>query len=142
MRNLALLLDTNVVMNYILERPNGFEDAQFLFDCCQKGTINGYLAFHSVSIIWYALRKKPVDERRSVLLRICKLLTVIGASHHDVVQAILNDDFKDFEDCLQEKCAVAAGADYIVTENKKDFFLSVIPAVTTHEMRLILKEQE
>ena len=61
-------------------------------------------------------------------------LTVAGASHNAVVRAILNEDFPDFEDCLQEKCALEVGADYIITRNVKDFSASEIPAVTPAEM--------
>ena len=38
-----------------------------------------------------------------------------------VMRAIENSDFADFEDNLQDCCAAYAGADYIVTVNKKDF---------------------
>lgn len=31
------------------------------------------------------------------------------------------NDFKDFEDCIQDECAVAVNADCIVTCNVKDF---------------------
>ena len=36
-----------------------------------------------------------------------------------------NDKFIDFEDCLQEQCAVEEVADYIVTRNPDDFIESV-----------------
>ena len=55
-----------------------------------------------------------------------------------LVSAIKNENFPDFEDCLQEKCAVAVRADFVVTNNVKDFKTSVIPAVTPSEMLAIL----
>ncbi len=39
--------------------------------------------------------------------------------------ALDNDKFIDFEDCLQEQCAVEEVADYIVTRNPDDFIESV-----------------
>ena len=62
------------------------------------------------------------------------MLTVTSASHEEVVDAIQNENFSDFEDCLQEKCALNVGADFIVTNNVKDFSASQIPAVTPAEI--------
>ena len=52
---------------------------------------------------------------------ICRLLTVAGASHAQVLEAIDNVQFKDFEDCLQDECAGMVHADCLVTCNLKDF---------------------
>lgn len=67
-------------------------------------------------------------------MALCKIINVTGAVHESVISAIENDDFPDFEDCLQEKCAENANAEYIVTENVRDFRTSHIPAVTAAEM--------
>lgn len=40
-----------------------------------------------------------------------------------------NKEFSDLDDCLQEECAVAVSADYIVTRNMKDFVNSKVPAI-------------
>lgn len=138
---MVLLIDTNVVLDYILIREPQYYYANQLIEYCQKFNVKGYIAFHSVSIIWYNLRKKTTpSERRKFLLNITDFFTVTGASHNAVVRAILDEDFPDFEDCLQEKCALEVGADYIVTNNIKDFKTSKIPAVTPEEMCEILSE--
>ena len=41
-----------------------------------------------------------------------------------------NDDFSDFEDCLQMECAKSYEADYIVTRNVSDYETSEIKAIT------------
>ena len=135
---MVLLIDANVILNYLLNREPFFNNSFRLIDDCRNGKVDAYIAFHTVSIIWYALRKMPVSERRPILLDICELMAVVSASHQKVLQAIMEDDFPDFEDCLQEKCAETVHADYIVTENKKDFSASKIPAVTSAEMIDIL----
>ena len=140
MKNITLLIDANVLLNYLLNRPPECVYAKEILDFCRRKKINGYMAFHTVSIIWYALRKKAVQERRSLLLDLCELVKVTGASHEDVISAKKNDIFVDFEDCLQEKCAKKVNAEYIVTENIKDFAQSSIPAVTSAQMADILSE--
>lgn len=55
------------------------------------------------------------------LKNICRVLTVAGALHEQVLVAIDNVQFKDFEDCLQDECARMVNADCLVTCNMKDF---------------------
>ncbi len=66
-------------------------------------------------------------------MNICKVLTVAGADQGEVIKAIEKSDFKDFEDCLQDRCAVSVAADYIVTRNVKDFTTAEIKAITPEE---------
>jgi len=55
-----------------------------------------------------------------------------------VFDALERDDFKDFEDCLQDACAEMVAADYIVTRNIKDFEHSKIPAIAPDEFLKLL----
>lgn len=68
------------------------------------------------------IRKQETEEKaRDWLNNICEILTVTGATQDQVKEAIKNIRFHDFEDCLQDECAVHANAEYIVTCNAKDF---------------------
>ena len=46
---MVLLIDTNVVMDYLQERKDFFEDARKIMQCCSDGKAEGYVAFHSIS---------------------------------------------------------------------------------------------
>lgn len=142
MKSMVLLIDTNVVIDYICERRPQYETASCVIASCQKKNISGYIAFHSLPTIWYILRKLPAARRRRLLLETTRLLAVTGASHDAVVHAIQNEAFSDFEDCLQEQCALQVDADYIVTENTRHFANSAIPAVTSAEMLQILYDRK
>lgn len=67
------------------------------------------------------LKKVPDEIRRETLKEICEILDVAYAGRELVMNAIDNKEFKDFEDNLQDCCAVNVGADYIITANIKDF---------------------
>ena len=127
----SVLIDTNVVYTYLTEREDVYlyESRKIIYLCATE-KIKGYIAFHTLSNIWFIARKIPSMIRRLWLLRICQILTVAGASHSDVLDAIHNDNFPDFEDCLQDKCAKAAGCDYLITTNIKDFRTSEVRALT------------
>lgn len=133
---MIVLIDANVILDYVTSREPFYREAYRIMDLCHRKEVQGYIAFHSVSIIWYVLRKFiPNDsERRLWLRKILQILRVTGADHEEVLKAVEMDHFKDFEDCLQNKCAEAVQAQYIVTNNVKDFKESIIKAVTPGEL--------
>ena len=138
---LRVLIDTNVAYTFISERDDSFSTETFrIMHLCVEGDIQGYLAFHSLSTIWYICRKFDDSKRRRMLMRLCNIITVVGASHSQIINAIQRSEFKDFEDCLQDKCAKEANCDYIVTANVKDFKHSEIPAVDPYELLRIISD--
>jgi len=62
------------------------------------------------------------------------MLPISGVDNKAVLGAINDENFKDFEDALQDCGAVAFEADYTITANIKDFKgVSKIPALTPKE---------
>lgn len=131
---MAVLIDTNVLLNYITNRNDKYLNESIkIVEFCALGKLNGYIAFHTLSTLWYVLRKKPDKKRRYYLRDICKIFSVASASQTEIVDAIEKESFSDFEDCLQDKCAKEVGADYIITVNEKDFTNSEIEAINPCE---------
>lgn len=136
---MVALIDTNVVLNYITDREDRFRDSsKIVMDLCSQGKVEGYIAFHSLSIIWYSLRI-PEDGKRMWLKDICRVLTVTGASHEQVLDAIDNVQFKDFEDCLQDECARMVHADCLVTCNLKDYGMAKTKVCNPDEFIALLQ---
>ena len=140
MRSLALLIDTNILLNYLTNRDDSYlEQSIEIVGMCASGECTGYIAFHTLSTLWYVLRKRSDSIRRQNLKDICDIFTVATASQSEIIDAIEKDSFADFEDCLQDKCAKDVGADYIITYNVKDFENSEVPAVTPNDFIKILR---
>lgn len=134
MKNMVLLIDTNILINFLTKREDPFgEESEKIVELCAIGKCTGYIAFHTLSTLWYVLRKHSDEERRRGLKAICGIFNVVSASQKEIFDAIENKAFTDFEDCLQDKCAKEAGADYIVTCNIGDFANSEILAITPKE---------
>ena len=127
---MVILLDTNVILDFMLKREGFYDDAHKIMEMCAKNELQGYIAFHSVSIIWYLLRKVDDTVKREHLKRICRIVQVCSATHKAVETALNKAHFEDFEDCLQDQCASAVGADYIITRNVADFSSSEINAIS------------
>ena len=140
MRNMVILIDTNILLNYITSRPDSYlEQSVEIVRKCASGECTGYIAFHTLSTLWYVLRKWEDRERRQSLRAVCEIFSVASASQSEILEAIDNNGFADFEDCLQDKCAKEVGADYIVTCNVKDFNESEIPAITPAQFLEMMK---
>jgi predicted nucleic acid-binding protein len=119
---MRVLVDTNVLIDFIAQRFPFCTSAEQIVYACGNGKIEGYIAAHSISNLFYILRKQyTVEERRQVLKDMCTLFTVVEIDSKKIVEALGDNGFDDLEDCLQEKCAVAVEADYIITRNIKDF---------------------
>lgn len=131
---MVLLIDANIVLDYLLKREPFYSNSQKVMEICSSESVDGCIALHTVTTLWYILRKVPDEQRRTALRSICDLLNVVGTTHDEVVNAINESDFKDFEDCIQTKCAKTAHADYIITRNIDDFKLSEVAVLTPQEL--------
>ena len=49
------------------------------------------------------------------------MFDIIGIDKAKLLMGLENEDFQDFEDCLQMECAKEYGALYIITRNINDF---------------------
>ena len=71
--------------------------------------------------------------RREVLFNLCSIFDVEGIDKSKILSGLANEDFTDFEDCLQMECAKSYAADYIVTRNVADYLISEVKAIEPKE---------
>lgn len=94
---MVVLVDTNVIIDYLVTREPFYRASAEVIAKCAGREITGCIAFHSITNLWYILRKVPEDKRREWILDICSFLRVEGASHaeviHSEIQAVLPEDF-------------------------------------------------
>ena len=131
---MRVLVDTNIVLDYLLEREPYAESAKKIVVACKQKKVIGCIAAHTVSNMFFILCKTySVEDRRTILKDICKLFDVEGIDRLKIIQALDNSDFKDFEDCLQMQCAKSFRADYILTRNLADYRDSEIACISPEE---------
>ena len=129
-----ILIDTNVLLDYLLTREPFYEEAKGVVLACVEGKTKGCIAAHSISNMFFILRKDyNAKERRELLSGLCSIFNVEGIDKAKLLAGLHNEDFSDFEDCLQMECAKAYGATYIVTRNVSDYRTSDIEAITPKE---------
>lgn len=131
---MRILIDTNVIMDALLGRQPFFAASDTVLKICHEEKAEGFLAAHSVTNLFYMLRKFFKDEElRDILRNLLDFLEVEQIDKEKVSLALKNNAFADFEDGLQYECAKSVKADSIITRNKKDFTGSTIPVVTPME---------
>lgn len=85
-----ILIDTNVLLDYFLEREPFFEDAKKVFLSCASGRVKGCIAAHSIPNMFFILRKDYNEkERREILLNLCKIFDVVGIDKTKIISGLL-----------------------------------------------------
>ena len=117
---LRLFLDTNVLLDILLERT-GYEPMLDILQMGSEGRASLCTSYLSMANIAYVLRK---EYRGGILLptlkQISSLVEVLPMDNDQLQKAILLSG-PDFEDILQAVCASAAGCQVIITHNTKHF---------------------
>lgn len=139
---MIVLIDTNVILDVLLKREPYVSEAKFIMTKCADREITGYLAAHSIPNLFYILRKAySMEERRRFIRNLCDIFHISDLNAEKIILAVENDGFKDFEDCLQEECAVEAMADYIITRNTDDYKNSRIKAIEPNAFIELLEKK-
>lgn len=139
---MKILLDTNILIDWVSHRED-YQNARKIVYLCASRKVEGCIAAHSVTNMFYILRKNlGLSERKTVFDTISRIFTIVPVDEPKLRAAVNNADFKDFEDCLQMECAKEFGAEYIVTRNVSDFENSSINAVEPQDFLGRLKSTE
>lgn len=129
-----VFVDTNVLLDILLERTPWANDAAVLFSMADRKEIELLCCSLSFSTAIYLMQRfkytrKEIVSKLSIIKSICTVTTVNEA----VIDRMLQSDFNDLEDAIQYYSALAFGAEAIVTRNTKDFAASKIPVVSPHD---------
>lgn len=130
-----IFLDTNILLDYGQQRDR-HEEAETIFDLRDAGLIELYASYLSYANMGYILRHMEIESKYALINSTREGITVLPCN--DVqLDASLAHHVKDYEDMLQYQCALAAGCDVVVTNNKKDFYeFCELPFMTSEEFLL------
>lgn len=116
-----VFLDTNVVLDFFLNREGFSDDAEAILAKGYSRTCTLLVSSLTYANVAYVARKKfPGDAIYPVLDSLSEL-TEVAAMDANVVESAIASRAKDYEDALQYFSARLSGADCLVTRNVKDF---------------------
>lgn len=126
-----VLIDTDVLLDFFLNRHPFAEFSTQLVALCELGEIRGFVTPVIVSNLYSLLRRN--SKHRKVISELTKFLSMVDvlSMNKTVVMTALQSGFNDFEDSLQYSAALKSGnIGVIVTRNIKDYKKSEIGVMT------------
>jgi hypothetical protein len=126
-----LQFDFDIILDVLAKREPFFGSSSRVWSKVERGEIQGYIASHSVTALFYLIAKASRNkdfarECVSDLLSVFKIATVSEAT----LRLALNTTIPDFEDAVQFAAAKEVKAEFIVTRNTGDYKGLKIPALT------------
>jgi predicted nucleic acid-binding protein len=116
-----LLVDTNVVLDVLLDRQPYAESSTAIWAAAETGAAEGFLAAHAITTIHYLVQREigPVKAKQLIgfILRVFRVATVEGA----VIEQALRLPIADFEGAVTAAAALGSECEYIVTRDPKGF---------------------
>ena len=138
---MKILLDTNIVLDVLMDRMPFSDTAVELFSKVEAGAIIGYLCGTTITTVYYLASKILGAARAQEEIKKLLSLFEVAPVNRLVLESALAVDFNDFEDAVIHEAACHVGADAIITRNLKDFKKSRISVYTSDELVRILNSQ-
>ena len=135
---MKVLLDTNIVLDVLMDRMPFADFATDLFSKVEDGTIIGYLCGTSITTIYYLASKTVGTQRAQEEIKKLLSLFEVAPVNRLVLESALVAGFNDFEDAVIHDAACHVGAEAIVTRNQKDFKKSRISVCSAEELVKII----
>lgn len=134
---MRVLIDTNVVLDFLQEREPFVEAAAKPFEQIDDGKVDGFVTATTITNIYYIVRKAAgsktaIDALTQIItdLHICVV-------DRNILQQAVNFGFQDFEDAVQYACAMVYGVDAIVTRDTSGFTNSEIPVIAPDQLDIV-----
>jgi putative PIN family toxin of toxin-antitoxin system len=132
---MRVLVDTNIVLDGLLEREPFVRDAKALIEAIEVEQIEGYVTATTLTNIFYIVRRqtRSIELARQAVSETLTLMEVCLVDRA-ILEAAFASNLRDFEDAVQLACAMASRLDAIITRNAQDFAGATLPILSTSEL--------
>lgn len=137
MGKLKLMVDTNVIVDYLQPRPEFFDNARLLMLCGRLGEFDLWATGSQMTDALYILSgggQQSLLPSTLQSLRGMRQFMQIWPIGPVEIDTMLRTIWKDPEDALIYDAALRLGADAIVTRDKKGFEQSSLPVMDCEEL--------
>lgn len=138
---MRVLIDTNVLLDFLLQRELFFQDAERLFQAIDSGQSVGYVTATTLTDIFYIARrhKRSIEQARQAVSETLTAMEICPVNR-GVLEVAFSSGLADYEDAIQVACAVAQGLDAILTRDSQGFLNSSVPVLSVQECLHRLEE--
>lgn len=136
-----LFLDSDVLLDLLLDREPFSEDIAELIEESVDSDVKLYTSPISITNINYIIER--LENRNKADSKTKKILKIVSVENigQMVIDRASSSRFKDFEDSVQNFCAVESGHKIIVTRNTKDYKESELSILTPKEYLAKIKNE-
>ena len=135
---MRILLDTNVVLDVLLERPPFVDEARRIWAASDEGLFEACISSFSIPTIHYLCERHAGTEAANIAVDQCVAAFEVCALYRECILAARAMQGGDFEDNLQVACAITDFAQGIVTRNLEDFAGSPVRVYSPAELLQVL----
>jgi predicted nucleic acid-binding protein len=135
---LQILFDLNIILDVLQERKEFYDFSARLLAYAETGAIQGWLAAHSITTLFYLIAKDKSSEQARVTLTSVLQFLKIAAVDQNTIEQALNLPYRDFEDAVQMVAALQIHANYLVTRNARDYLPAPMEVIQPVELLAIL----
>lgn len=131
---MKVLVDTNILLDFLLQREPFFQDAELLFQALDSGQVVGYVTATTLTDIFYVARRhtKNIELARQAVAKTLTVMVVCPVNRA-ILESAFASGLADFEDAIQIACAVSQGVEAILTRDKQGFVSSSVPVLSIRE---------
>lgn len=138
---MRILLDTDVVLDYILENEGHFDNSEQIFTYLNKSVIEVFVGSITPINVFYITRKRKGKEIAFQAVRFLLDSVQFCVSDQKIMENAFSLGFLDYEDAVQCASAVSENLDAIITRNASDFVKSPIPIYSPAEFLAVLNKE-
>jgi predicted nucleic acid-binding protein len=130
---MKVLLDTNIVLDLLLDREPFSANAQHIYTKIENKEIEGFLCPTSLTTLFYLLNKHlSTQKSHETLEAIVELFDVVAIDKKIMIESLKNSG-SDFEDSAIYTSANFANMDFIITRDKRGFKKSKVTTLSPEE---------
>ena len=107
---MRVLVDTNIILDFLLEREPFLHDAEALFQKIAAGQIIGYATATTLTDVFYIARRhtQSIKRARQVIAITLSVMEICPVDR-SVLELALASTTSDFEDAVQIACTSIQG---------------------------------
>lgn len=139
---MRLLIDTNIVLDVMLNRAPFCDAAVDVLNLASVQGVEEYVSASAITDIYYIAYRQIRDREivKNLIKRLLNIVSVAGVTEREIEKA-LESGWSDFEDAVQHAVASIHDFDGIVTRNAADYRQSEVDIWTPQQIVAKLKSE-
>ena len=133
-QKIRVLFDLNIILDVLQQREPFYEISAQLLAYAETGKINGFIAPHSPTTLFYLIEKNQSSAHAKVTITSLLQVLEVASIDQSTIEQALSLPYRDFEDAVQMMAAVQCKAEYLVTRNAKDFQPAPLSVIQPSEL--------